>query len=32
MSIHDIDMNSIGAGLLRFSDLLSQAGKVCRED
>jgi hypothetical protein len=28
MSIHDVNMNSISAATLRFSDLLSQASEV----
>src|SRR4029453_11899703 len=32
VSIHNVDVNSISAGTFRFSDLLTQTGKVSRED
>jgi hypothetical protein len=32
MAVHDIDVNAVGAGLLGFPDLLSQAGKVGSQD
>src|SRR4051794_15116204 len=32
MAVHDIDMNAISAGLVRFTNLFAEAGEVGGED